>query len=234
MLPFFLVEPIYPMKFSLSMTWAMCVKKIYRYGINKISSRRTLEGLEKTKAGEMLVRIECPYNEDDYPSKEFYGTSINERIRNEFTKQILEGIENAEFDYSYGDRIKTKYKEVIEILTEKPFTRQCVLTIFLPEDLESALLDKEVPCCCLLRFYRVLEKLNMQVVFRSIDIVGGAPNDFYAFRALQNKVVNDINEKLGAYGFSLDFGYTSFYLMDAHIREEEFELVDNWIRRGLI
>ena len=99
---------------------------------------------------------------------------------------------------------------------------------------DNVLIEKEVPCPLLLRFYRIENELSMQVVFRSIDIVGGAVNDFYAFRALQNKFLNDLNQEYEKSGFSLDFGTTTFYLMDAHIREEDIKLVDSWIRRGIL
>ena len=224
-----------PYNETMVQLWKRSLRLIWKYGYNEQSSRIVGHGqLEETKALELLIRCDQPptHITFEYPHGELYNklkgveSPVSHIIKEDYCSQVL-GIRAAKgFDYDEGKEIKDWLPYVIEELHNHKHSRRGVIAIFKQEDTKKMSEGYEVPCPLSIKYsVDMHNKLNSQIVFRSIDHVSSI-NDFYAFRQLQlKKVAKELN---------YDFGWTSFYLMNAHIRKDNFPLVERWIKEMYI
>jgi len=127
----------------------------------------------------------------------------------------------------YGPRLFTNWKGVqqfenlIELLRQRPSSRQAVLQLFDSTDLAKP--HKDVPCTCTLQFLIRGGKLDLVVYMRSNDVIKGLPHDIFCFTMLQEIVARIMSVDLGIYKHCVG----SLHLYDA----DKFK-ADSFIREG--
>jgi thymidylate synthase len=127
----------------------------------------------------------------------------------------------------YGPRIFGKYPHdqifrIIEILKEKPTSRQAVIQIFSLDDLLQKHLD--IPCTCSMQFILRGDRLNMITHMRSNDAYKGLPHDIFAFTMLQEIVARSLNKMVGHYTHFVG----SLHLYDEDRGKAEEYLKESW------
>lgn len=100
---------------------------------------------------------------------------------------------------AYGPRLfgdQHRLSDVIEILRQKPDSRQAVVQIFAHDDLGN---EKDVPCTTNLQFFIREGRLDMVTHMRSNDAYLGLPHDVFAFTMIQEMVAIRLGVELGTY-----------------------------------
>ncbi len=111
--------------------------------------------------------------------------------------------------YGHRWRYAEKYNQVhqefdqlerlIELLHEKPNTRQAVVTMYHPFDLQRAERSKDIPCTLALNFIVRDGKLNLIATMRSNDHWLGFPYDVFCFTTLQQLIAMQLGIPVGWY-----------------------------------
>lgn len=107
---------------------------------------------------------------------------------------------------AYGHRwgingFENQLKQLLQLLTEKPDTRQAIVTMWDRTDLFHAILGdhKDLPCTISLQFLIRNESLHLIATMRSNDIWLGFPYDVYCFTSLQRLLAGCLGLKEGKY-----------------------------------
>lgn len=105
--------------------------------------------------------------------------------------------ESASTD-SYG---MGQLQAVVEMLAEKPDSRQAVITMWDSGDLIHADLGdhKDLPCTLALQFLVRSGRLHMIATMRSNDVWLGLPYDVFAFTTLQALIARELQLDVGTY-----------------------------------
>jgi thymidylate synthase len=123
--------------------------------------------------------------------------------------------ENGEVNSNYGWQWNrsNQIDYVINELKRDINTRRAVLTIY--DAKENHIFKKDTPCTLSIHFDIEENKLNMNVVMRSNDLVYGFCNDQYCFSKLQQMIAKKINLNIGEY---------NHFVHNLHIYEKHFDL----------
>lgn len=124
-------------------------------------------------------------------------------------KYFLDGItrysdDGARFHGAYGFRLRIAFdfdqiETAVELLSEKPDTRQCVLSIWHPS-MDLGQDTKDMPCNDMIMFDITDGKLNMTVCNRSNDMIWGAYGaNAVQFSILQEYVAIRVGVPVGIY-----------------------------------
>jgi thymidylate synthase len=101
----------------------------------------------------------------------------------------------------YGARLRggrnDQMATVIELLRERPATRQAVIQLFDGDDLAKP--HKDVPCTCTLQFLSRGQHLDLVVYMRSNDVFLGLPHDVFCFTMIQELVARSVGIDVGQY-----------------------------------
>lgn len=114
--------------------------------------------------------------------------------RLEATQGVIKGAYGPRLFGQDGD---AQVRNLVEMLQERPFTRQAVVQLFDRSDLQSAI--KNPPCTCTLQFLLRDGKLHLIAHMRSNDAYKGLPHDIFAFTMLQEIVARSLGADLGEY-----------------------------------
>jgi thymidylate synthase len=101
---------------------------------------------------------------------------------------------------AYGPRLRgdtDQLTSVVDLLRERPSTRQAVIQIFDAADLLEP--HKDVPCTCTLQFLNREAGLDLIVYMRSNDVFIGLPHDVFCFSMIQELVARSIAVDVGQY-----------------------------------
>lgn len=131
---------------------------------------------------------------------------------------------------AYGPRLfepsgSGQLHRVIDILKQKPDSRQAVVQLFDARDLGRT---KDVPCTCTLQFLLREGQLELIVHMRSNDAFLGLPHDLFAFTMLQELVARSVGAELGAYSHFVG----SLHLYDERRAQVEAYLSEGWFAQG--
>ena len=102
----------------------------------------------------------------------------------------------------YGPRLfnwdgLNQVTNVIDLLREKPESRQAVIQVF---DRTDILEDhKDIPCTCTLQFLLRDGKLHLFTNMRSNDAYLGLPHDIFCFTMLQEIIARTLSADIGTY-----------------------------------
>jgi thymidylate synthase len=122
---------------------------------------------------------------------------------------------------AYGPRVKNQIPNVIKRLSDDPNSRQGIVTIFRPDDLDDGI--KDVPCTVYLTFSVRDGKLRMATHMRSNDVWLGVPYDWWMFTRLQMTVAWAMKLPVGEYVHHVD----SLHIYDRDIdRARTLEVTD--------
>lgn len=113
-------------------------------------------------------------------------------------KGLMDEFGNVNSNYGYQWSRGNQLTRVIEMLKNIPTTRKASISIYDGKELDKYSLD--TPCTYAVNFYIDKDnKLSMQVMMRSNDLVFGFCNDQYCFSKLQEHVANQLNLEVGTY-----------------------------------
>ena len=127
----------------------------------------------------------------------------------------------------YGPRIlglgtDNQVQRVIDILRQRPGSRQAVIQIFNAADTIKKY--KDIPCTCTMQFFVRGNMLHMMTHMRSNDAFLGLPHDVFAFTMLQEIIARSLQLELGSYKHSVG----SLHLYDEHREDAEDFLSEGW------
>jgi thymidylate synthase len=127
----------------------------------------------------------------------------------------------------YGPRIRgtdagNQIATVIDLLKNKPESRQAVIQLFDAADLLEP--HKDIPCTCTLQFLVRKGRLHLLTTMRSNDAYWGLPHDVFAFTMLQEIMARSIGAELGTYKHAVG----SLHLYDVHRGVAEQFLEEGW------
>lgn len=127
----------------------------------------------------------------------------------------------------YGPRIfghnnVGQFSRVLNILKEKPFSRQAVIQIFDSDDLLEP--HEDVPCTCTMQFFIRNNQLHLLVSMRSNDAFLGLPHDVFSFTMIQEIMAVSLGCEIGTYKHSVG----SLHLYDTNIDKANQYLAEDW------
>lgn len=130
-------------------------------------------------------------------------------------KALMDESGNVNSNYGYQWSRGNQLSLVIEMLKITPTTRKASISIYDGKELDKYSLD--TPCTYAVNFYIDKDnKLSMQVMMRSNDLVYGFCNDQYCFSKLQQYVANELNLEIGTY---------FHFACNMHIYERHYNIV---------
>ena len=104
---------------------------------------------------------------------------------------------NIRSNYGWQWNRNNQLEKVINLLKEKPNTRQAVLSIYDGKEIETYY--KDTPCTNTIHFQIIQNKLCMTVNMRSNDLWFGFCNDQYCFSKLLKLVADELKIEIGWY-----------------------------------
>lgn len=128
-------------------------------------------------------------------------------------KNMMDEDGKVNSNYGYQWNRNNQLNNVIDILKNNPTSRKASISLY--DGKEIYKYSKDTVCTYAINFYINKDKLNMQVMMRSNDLVYGFCNDQYCFSKLQMLVANQLNLNLGIY---------THFVCNMHIYERHFNL----------
>jgi thymidylate synthase len=129
---------------------------------------------------------------------------------------------------AYGNRIfgqrrrdncpMGQWRVAVEKLCADPDSRQAILKILAPSDLDHK--TKDTPCTCTLQFFLRSDRLYLHVHMRSNDVFWGLPYDVFSFTILQEAMALQLSERLGR---TIELGEYYHTAGSLHIYGRHFE-----------
>lgn len=123
------------------------------------------------------------------------------------------GDDRVNSNYGYQWTRNGQLQKTIEQLRNNPDTRQAWISIF--DGKEKDLYEFDTPCTMAIGFEVRGDKLCMNVIMRSNDLIYGFCNDTYCFSKLQEMVANELGLEMGEY---------FHYAHDLHIYQQHYLL----------
>ena len=128
-------------------------------------------------------------------------------------KDMMDYNYNVNSNYGYQWNRNDQLAKVIEILKKDSTSRKASISLY--DGKEIDLYSKDTVCTYAINFYIVEDKLNMQVMMRSNDLVYGFCNDQYCFSKLQSLVAKQLDLETGIY---------THFVCNMHIYNRHFNL----------
>lgn len=108
---------------------------------------------------------------------------------------------------AYGERLKNNIRNcdqmrlAIKMLNTSPASRQCVLSMWRPDDMLMAYEQKhkDLPCTLNWQFFMREGELHMVTNMRSQDVWLGMPYDIFVNTCMMRLLANDLQVKMGTY-----------------------------------
>lgn len=87
-------------------------------------------------------------------------------------KEVWEQFLNSEgrFDYTYSERLTYLIRFAREVLQNDPSSRQCILQVFHPTDIQNAGGKKRIPCSMYYQFLNRPQGFHIMYTMRSCDL----------------------------------------------------------------
>ena len=117
--------------------------------------------------------------------------------------------------FDYGD-----LRDLVRILAEEPLTRQAVLPIWFPEDLQACVEKQRVPCSLFYQFIQRENRLHMVYTIRSCDFVRHFNDDVYMAIRLLLWVLDECRKVDDRWGLVVP-GTLTMYATSLHIFEAD-------------
>ena len=115
----------------------------------------------------------------------------------EIWKRMADDKGNVNSNYGWQWQRNAQLDMVIEMLKQKPETRQAAISIYDGKEITDYAHD--TPCTYAVQFTIVHGRLDMCVTMRSNDLWYGFCNDQYCFSMLQGLVAHELNVEPGVY-----------------------------------
>lgn len=143
------------------------------------------------------------------------AVEISKRAR--IWESMMDQAGNVNSNYGYQWSRNDQLQKVIDILKKDKTSRKASISLY--DGKEIDLYSKDTVCTYAINFYINQDKLNMQVMMRSNDLVYGFCNDQYCFSNLQ-KIVSD--------QLQIDIGTYFHYVCNMHIYERHYNLKNKY------
>jgi len=125
------------------------------------------------------------------------------QIRHETWAEFLE--EGNFFAYTYSARLNPYVQRVLDLLRAKPNTRQAILPVFDPsQDMENLGGLHRVPCSMYYHFFIRNQKLVMNYVMRSCDLLVHWPYDATLAIGMQLRFADELEIPIGRFFHHID------------------------------
>lgn len=129
-------------------------------------------------------------------------------------KNLMDDQGNVNSNYGYQWNRNGQIGKVINMLRNDPETRRASISLY--DGKEIDLYQKDTICTYAINFYKdQQDKLSMQVMMRSNDLIFGFCNDQYCFSKLMELVAKDLNMEIGTY---------YHFVCNMHIYKRHFNL----------
>jgi thymidylate synthase len=128
---------------------------------------------------------------------------------------------------AYGPRLfamrgrVNQIENVVELLREKPSSRQAIIQLFNAEDILKTYND--IPCTCTMQFFVRKGSLELITHMRSNDAFIGLPHDVFAFTFMQELIARRLRLKLGSYKHMAG---------SLHVYESDIPKVKKFLKEG--
>lgn len=185
----------------------------YRIIFNHVMDKGTLfvseDGADCLKTDTIISHIVDPMEgHDELIRLSPLGPLAMEQYKNDFVNGIDENDERPmDFSYTYHERLFdydfpecydhiNQINNIEEKIIKNPLSRRAVAVTWKPwEDIDS----HDPPCLCMMKISVSAYTLavNMSVVFRSHDILGGYPNNVYALSHLLKRIADETGRGVG-------------------------------------
>lgn len=121
---------------------------------------------------------------------------------------------NVNSNYGYQWKRNNQLDKVIDMLKNDPLTRRASISLYDGKEIDQY--KKDTICTYAINFYiDADDRLSMQVMMRSNDLVYGFCNDQYCFSELQKIVAKELNRQVGKY---------YHYVCNMHIYERHYKM----------
>lgn len=121
---------------------------------------------------------------------------------------------NVNSNYGYQWKRNNQLDKVIDMLKNDPLTRRASISLYDGKEIDQY--KKDTICTYAINFYiDIDDRLSMQVMMRSNDLVYGFCNDQYCFSELQKIVAKELNRQIGKY---------YHYVCNMHIYERHYKM----------
>lgn len=121
---------------------------------------------------------------------------------------------NVNSNYGYQWKRNNQLDKVIDMLKNDPLTRRASISLYDGKEIDQY--KKDTICTYAINFYiDIDDRLSMQVMMRSNDLVYGFCNDQYCFSELQKIVAKELNRQVGKY---------YHYVCNMHIYERHYKM----------
>lgn len=124
--------------------------------------------------------------------------------------------EDGEFWGAYGVRTAGQFDTVIRRLKADPFSRQTVVTLWRP-DLDGLDKKKDYPCTVMYSYMIRDDRLHMETVMRSNDVILGLGYDAFQHSRTQVAMASVLGVELGEY---------RHHAMSLHLYERDLDKVE--------
>lgn len=145
----------------------------------------------------------------DWAKKEF-RERVDEHLINPGSAHVLrpewdEFLHNGKFSYTYNERFREQLIETIDLLNEKPFSRQAIITMYDQHyDKKNRSGLQRIPCTMYYQFFIRENKMHMIYCIRSNDFEVHFPYDVWLAAELQRHIASFNKHVAGQVG---DFIY---------------------------
>ena len=192
--------------------------KSFRYSRNKPEDEDdigvvSLEGSSKAIIVDLLITNpwEEPRQHEKDPNSFEYALDYG-------TLYLLSADKRDE-TYTYGSRLRDRLDQVdqdIEILKEKPNSRQVCLTVARPVDLSLP----DPPCLRLVDLKIYKGALTVTAFFRSWDVFGASNTNLMGLNDLQRHIAGEVG---------VEQGVLQVTATNAHVYPYAYQIVEKWI-----
>ena len=143
------------------------------------------------------------------------------KIRQDMWQKFMVNDE-THFDYTYSERMWNKIGRIIKTLAEDKHSRQAVLQIFEPEDLEKTGGDTRIPCSVDYNFMIRNDRLHLIYHMRSNDYFGHFPIDIWLAAELMKYVADILKEQVYS---ELKYGPVIYFANSLHAYDWDLKKV---------
>ncbi len=145
---------------------------------------------------------------DEIPSE--YPLKSRDYIER-YCKALIRGERVEGFEYSYGERLHKhdQLNKAVERIAKDPTTRQCVVSIWMPEDLESS----TPPCITHVQLIIRDGRLHVVAFLRSHDFERAFVHNAFGLREVMLYVINKLRER----GVLVEPGTLTMHITSCHV-----------------
>jgi thymidylate synthase len=161
----------------------------------------------------------CEQEFKDRISKEPLNPGNSYKIRADMWQKF---INEDKFDYTYSERMYDKLDKIKNILKEDRHSRQAILQIFHPKDLDNTGGQTRIPCSVDYQFMIRNNRLHLIYHMRSNDYFGHHAIDIYLAGSLIKYMVSELSNKYP----ELKTGSLIFFCASLHAYKWD---LDKWV-----